>query len=315
MKHLLKPLPIIALLAFASSCGGKKENTEGEKKDTTKTEAKDDKKTDGGTEKTASVTPLEPGKFPFDFPVMDKTDAAEGDNVFYVNMKLVVNDYNAGKKTFGTQYLLGKVSKPGDKESTIKFVSDEVVPNSGIIKIPAKETVKVGDIVAGKWAVNMTRAIITDVSKPDAPKACFIGLDYDNPAKADDNKTGIGQFEYTLKQGEFIKISEPFSPSSCCVYKKGTEYKLMDVFRTQGDMVLGTIFTQFQAVPKSDCTPIPLRSNFKIGDVVYAPWVGTMSKGKITAINIKLGRYNVKFDEEFKKERMVAFGEVIDKLP
>jgi hypothetical protein len=52
-----------------------------------------------------------------------------------------------------------------------------------------------------------------------------------------------------------------------------------------------------------------------VGDAVYAPWVGTMSKGKITGLNVKLGRYKVKFDEEFKGEKMIAFGEVIDKLP
>jgi hypothetical protein len=313
MKKIVQVLPLVALLGFSVACK-KKENSDGQKTtDTTKTQASDKK--EDTKEDANKVAKLEPGKFPFDFPVIEKLDAAEGDNVFYVNMKLVMNDYNAGKESFGTQYLLGTLSKVGDKESSIKFVDDEIVPNAGILKIPAKQDVKVGDIVAGKWAVNMTRAIITDVSKPDAPKACFIEIDWDNPAKADDGKTGIGQYEYTLKQGEFIKITEPFSPSSCCIYKKGADYKLMNVFRAEGDKVLGTIFTEFTAVPKSDCTPIPLKTNFKVGDAVYAPWVGTMSKGKITGLNVKLGRYKVKFDEEFKGEKMIAFGEVIDKLP
>ncbi|MDX1903883.1 MAG: hypothetical protein SFU27_06970 [Thermonemataceae bacterium] len=308
----LKFLVLASAMGFMFACGGKKEENKETKTDSTKTETPKDS---AKKEETASTPTLEPGKFPFDFPVIEKLDAAEGDNVFYVNMKLVMNDFKAGRKTFGTQYLLGKLSKPGEKESTVQFVSDEIVPNAGIIKIPAKETVKVGDIVAGKWAVNMTRAIITDASNPDAPKAIFIGLDYDNPAKGDDKTTGIGQYAYTLKQGEFIKISEPFAPASCCVYKKGSEYKLMNVFRAEGDKVLGTLFTQFTAVPKADCTPIPLKATYKVGDAVYAPWVGGMYKGKITAVNAKMGRYNVKFDDEFRKEKMIAFGEVIDKLP
>ena len=300
-----------ALAGSLISCGGAKPADE-TKKDGTDTTAstKDATKEDG-----PKVAPLEKGKFPFEFPVVEKISAAAGDNVFAVNMKLVTNDYNAGKKSFGTQYLLYTLSEPGEKESKVKFVSDEVVPNSGIVVIPKGQTAKVGDIVAGKWAVNLTRGIVTNASNPKAPKVTFIGLSWDNPAKAEDKKTGIGQFEYTLKENEFMVISKDFDPGTSCAVKKDGAWKYMNVFKAEGDMVMGTIFVEFTAVKKSDCVAIPLKSNFKVGDSVYAPWVGSMSKGKITNVNAKMGRYTVKFDEGSKGENVVSFGDVIKDLP
>jgi hypothetical protein len=250
---------------------------------------------------------------PFEFPIVDSTDAQPGERVFAVNMKLVMNAYNEGKDKFQTQYLISTMKTPGDKASEVAFVGTETVPNSGIVRIPPGATAKKDDIVAGVWAVNMTRGVVTDASNPKAPKVRFIGLDYDNPAKAEDGKTGIGVFDYTLKENEFIVISEPFAPASACAVKRGNDYKLMEVFRAVGDSVMGTIFTEFTAVPKADCIPLPIRPTYKKGDAVWAPWVGTMSKGTITKVDT--GRYNIKFDEEFKKEAMISFGEVIDKLP
>jgi hypothetical protein len=89
----------------------------------------------------------------------------------------------------------------------------------------------------------------------------------------------------------------------------------MNVFNSVGDMVMGTIFVNFTAVKKSDCVAIPLRTNYKVGDSVWAPWVGTMSKGKITNVNAKMGRYTIKFDESSKGEKVIAFGDVIKDLP
>jgi hypothetical protein len=302
---------IFALTLFVlTSCKNDKpkEGTDKNVSDSTSTKTE--------SEETKSNTKaLEKGKFPFEFPVVEKLNAAKGDKVFAVNMKLVMNDYNAGKTTIGTQYLLSTVEEPGEKESKINFVSADVIPNSGIVVIPKGQTAKVGDIVAGKWAVNLTRGIVTDASNPKSPKVTFIGLSYDNPAKADDKKTGIGQYQYTLTENEFMIISKDFDPGSCCAVKKDGKWSLMDVFKAEGDMVMGTIFTEFTAVKKSDCIAIPLKGNFKVGDQVYAPWVGKMSVGKITKIDSKMGRITVKFDDKVKGEKVVSFGQVIKDLP
>jgi hypothetical protein len=295
----------VALSLFA--CGGDKNAEEKQSGETTKTEE--------STKEEPKATTLEKGKFPFEFPVVEKINAAAGQNVFAVNMKLVMNDYNAGKTNFGTQYLLSTVSEPGEKESKIKFVSEEMVPNSAIVVIPKGQTAKVGDIVAATWAVNLTRGIVTNASDPKAPKVTFIGLDWDNPAKADDKKTSIGQYEYTLKENEFMVISKDYDPGSSCAVKKDGKWSHMNVFNTVGDMVLGTIFVNFTAVNKADCIPIPLKTNFKVGDNVWAPWTGSMSKGKVTKVNAKMGRYTVKFDESSKGEKVISFGDVIKDLP
>jgi hypothetical protein len=295
-----------AMLLILNSCSNakndKNENGENAKDKTSGTEKS--KQNDSGL-----------GKFPFDFPVIEDLNASKGDNVFAVNMKLVNNAIKEGKTTFGTQYLFAHVEEVAKKESKIKFVDICAVPNSGIVVIPKGQNVKVGDIVAGKWAVNLTRAIITDASNPKAPKASFIGIDWDNPAKAEDRKTGIGQFEYTLKENEFMIISKDFDPGSACAVKDNGKWKHMNVFNSVGDMVMGTIFVNFTAVKKSDCVAIPLKTNYKVGDSVWAPWVGTMSKGKITNVNTKMGRYTIKFDESNKGEKVLAFGDVIKDLP
>ena len=314
----------ILFIAFLTALAGCKKNstedktaaTSNEKQPATKTKPSDTKtppKTPDKKPPPPKVPPLAPGNMPFEFPILEKTDAMSGDKVFSVNMKLVMNAYNAGKKQFGTQYLLATMKTPGSKQSIVTFVSDQPTPNSGIVRIPKGITAKKGDIVAGKWAVNMTRGIVTDASNPKAPKVRFIGLSYDNPAKADDKKTGIGVYDYQLKEGEFLVISKPYDPASACALKKGSSYKLMTVFRAHGDRVMGTQFTRFTSAAKADCLPLPLRPKYKKGTAVWAPWVGTMSKGKITKVDV--GRYLIKFDESQKGEKMIAFGEVIDKLP
>jgi hypothetical protein len=296
----------IALALILQSCSNakndQKENGENALDKTTVTEKSEQKGSDQG-------------KFPFDFPVVEDLNASKGDNVFAVNMKLVNNAVKEGKTTFGTQYLFAQIEEVGKKESKINFVDVYAVPNAGIVVIPKGQNVKVGDIIAGKWAVNLTRAIVTDVSNPKEPKANFIGIDWNNPAKAVDRKTGIGQFEYTLKENEFMLISKDFDPGSACAVKENGKWKHMNVFNSVGDMVMGTIFVNFTAVKKSDCVAIPLRTNYKVGDSVWAPWVGTMSKGKITNVNAKMGRYTIKFDESSKGEKVIAFGDVIKDLP
>lgn len=311
MKKQLTILFAMSLFLL-SACNNDKKKDNGEKtgNDSSSTNVKSD-----NAEPKKDVPALEKGKFPFEFPVVEKVNAAKGDKIFAVNITLVMNDYNKGKSTFGTQYLLSTMDEPGEKESKVSFVTPSLVPNSGIVVIPKGQTAKVGDIVAGKWAVNLTRGIVTNASNPKAPKVTFIGLGWDNPAKADDNKTPIGQFEYTLKEGEFMVISKDFDPGTCCAVKKGNEWSLMDVFRAEGDMVMGTIFTEFTAVKKTDCVAIPLKGNFKVGDDVYAPWVGKMSPGKVTKIDTKMGRITIKFKESFQGEKVLSFGQIIKDLP
>ncbi|MBW2529245.1 MAG: hypothetical protein JRI23_34030 [Deltaproteobacteria bacterium] len=312
MSHrLTSAFILIAALAGCDDGGGKAPATSksaAPKKAATATA----KSSAAPKKRTETAIKLEPGKFHFDFPVVDKTEAKEGDKVFFVNMKLIRNELEKGKKPSGTQFLIGTMGKPGDKESIVKSATEDTVPNSGIVPIPAGQTAKVGDIVAGRWAVNLTRGYVTDASDPKKPKAIFIGLGYDNPAKAEDKKTGIGQYEYQLEENEFMVISKPYDPGTACAHKDGSKHKLFQVWRAEGDMVIGKEFTTFKAVKKADCKPIPLKPDYKVGDEVYVPWVGTMAKATITKVG--KGRFGVKYESGSKDEKMISFGEVIDKL-
>lgn len=311
---------LIAALVLTGCSGGsapkepeKKPEAEKKKADEKKPEAKKAEEKKPEAKKADEKKPaLEPGKFHFDFPVVESTSAKKGDKVFYVNMKMIRGDLEKGRKPGGTQILLGTMEEPGSKESVVKTAVNDNVPNAGIIPIPAGQEAKVGDIVAGKWAVNMTRGYVTDASNPKAPKAVFIGLGYDNPAKGPDKKTGIGQFEYELKENEFMVISKDYDPGTACVYKEGGRHKLFQVWRAEGDMVIGKAFTTFKAVKKADCKPIPLKTSFKAGDKVFAPFVGSMKAATITKVG--KGRYGIKYESGSPDEKMISFGEVVDKL-
>lgn len=261
----------------------------------------------------ATAAPLADGDLPFEMPAMAKTDAKAGEPVFVLNMKLIRNAWDAGKRDgFPTQFLLATMKTPGAQTSVVHFVDDETVPNVGIIRIPKLGKLKKGDIVAGKWAVNMTRGVVVDPN-PKAPKVRFIGLAADNPAKADDKTTGIGMYDYTLAPGELMVISKPYDPASACALKQGSDYKVMQVFRASGDRVMGIVHTDLVSAKKADCIPLPIKPTYKVGQVVWASWVSTMAKGTITKVDV--GRYQVKFEKTFMGEPLVSFGEVIDKLP
>ena len=68
-----------------------------------------------------------------------------------------------------------------------------------------------------------------------------------------------------------------------------------------------------KAVKKADCKPIPLKTDFKVGDTVYVPFVGTMSKGTVTKAASK-GRYGFKYESGSKADKMFSFGEVVKEL-
>jgi hypothetical protein len=316
-----KTVLFVALAIFLTACGGKgaetnTTKTEDNTKQTTEKPTTTDKK--GPTdekEPTTKVVNLAPGAFPFEYPIVEQLQGEVGSKAFHINMTLIRKGLAEGKEKILTQFLLGELTAKGDKESTINTAPvSETVPNSGIVVIPKGQKVKVGDIVAGKWAVNLNRAIITDASNPKAPKATFIGLPWDLKIEGDDKKTPAGQYEFTLKENEFMVITKDYAPSSCCAVKKNGSYQLMKVFSSTADMVLGTIRIDFTAVKKADCVPFPLKTNFKVGEEIWAvSKFGTIEKGTVKAVNAKMGRYTVTFSPT--REDVVSFGEVIKNLP
>jgi hypothetical protein len=267
---------------------------------------------------TASATPtIDPNfqaTFPFkDFPAVETT--AKTGEVVLVPSYLWLQQANVNGVDKTTMIWYSQTMGAPDKEmSEVKFMSDtKKVPNAYIVSIPPGGKAKNGDILLTWWQTGsgMQRAIVTDDANPAEPTVRYLDLDYDNPAKSKDGKTGIGQMEEQLKPNTFVKISAPFEPGTMVAVQEGAEQQPAQVIRVAGDKVFVNGFAgRIAVVDKSRCTPFPLTSAAKVGDKVKAVWVNSLKDGTVTKVDPKIGRVFIKFDVD-GKERAVAFGEVM----
>ena len=93
-----------------------------------------------------------------------------------------------------------------------------------------------------------------------------------------------------------------------------SDYVLATIVKVSGDKVLTIGFAGFMKVyPKSDCKPIPNRISLKVGDEVYAPWVGKFTKTTVLKIDEKFARIHCK-DPYSDKPLIVPFGTVLKDL-
>jgi len=139
----------------------------------------------------------------------------------------------------------------------------------------------------------------------------YLDIDYDNPAKSRDGKTGIGQMDEKLKPNTFVKIGAPFDVGTMVAVQDGAEQKAAQVIRVAGDKVFVNGFAGHVAVvDKARCTPFPLVSSAKVGDKVKAVWVNSVKDGTVTKVDPAIGRVFIKFDVD-GQEKAVSFGEVM----
>lgn len=263
---------------------------------------------------TPTIDPNLQATFPFtDFPAVETT--AKTGEVVLVPSYLWLQQANVNGVDKTTMIWYSQTMGTPDKEmSEVKFMSDtKKVPNAYIVAIPSGGKAKNGDILLTWWQTGsgMQRAIVTDDANPAEPTVRYLDLDYDNPAKAKDGKTGIGQMEEQLKPNTFVKINAPFDVGTMVAVQDGAEQKPAQVIRVAGDKVFVNGFAgRIEVVDKSSCTPFPLISTAKVGDKVKAVWVNSLKDGTVTKVDPKIGRVFIKFDVD-GKEKAVAFGEVM----
>lgn len=263
---------------------------------------------------TPTIDPNLQATFPFtDFPAVETT--AKAGEVVLVPSYLWLQQANVNGVDKTTMIWYSQTLATPDKEmSEVKFMSDtKKVPNAYIVAIPPGGKAKNGDILLTWWqsGSGMQRAIVTDDANPAEPTVRYLDLDYDNPAKAKDGKTGIGQMEEQLKPNTFVKINAPFDVGTMVAVQDGAEQKPAQVIRVAGDKVFVNGFAgRIAVVEKSRCTPFPLVSTAKVGDKVKAVWVNSLKDGTVTKVDPKIGRVFIKFDVD-GKEKAVAFGEVM----
>ena len=267
---------------------------------------------------TAAMTPtIDPNTvatFPFkDFPAVETT--AKTGEVVLVPSYLWLQDATVNGADKMTMIWYSQTMGTPDKEmSEVEFMGTKhKVPNAYIVPIPAGQKAKNADILLTWWqsGSGMERAIVVDDANPSEPIVRYLDLDYDNPAKSKDGKTGIGQMEEKLKPNTFVKINAPFDVGSMVAIQDGAEQKPAQVIRVAGDKVFVNGFAgRISVVDKSRCTPFPLVSNAKAGEKVRAVWVNSLKEGTVTKVDPKIGRVFIKFDVD-SKENAVSFGEVM----
>lgn len=261
-----------------------------------------------------TIDPNLQATFPFkDFPAVETT-AKTGEVVLVPSYNWLQEANVKGADKVSMIWYAQKMSAPDKEMSEVEFMSDKKkVPNAYIVAIPAGQKAKKGDILLTWWqsGSGLQRAIVVDDANPAEPVVRYLDLDYDNPAKSSDGKTGIGQMEEKLKPNSFVKINAPFDVGSIIAIQDGADMKPAQVIRVAGDKVFVNGFAgRIDVVDKSRCTPIPLVSNAKVGEKVKAVWVSSIKEGTVTKIDAAIGRVFIKFDVD-SKEKAVSFGEVM----
>lgn len=309
MKKILLIVSICAIFLTACSKSETSQNSA-----TAGNSATNSTKNTGTAQATPTIDPNTQATFPYkDFPVVE-TSAKAGDVVLVPSYNWLQEATVNGADKVTMIWYAQKMSAPDKEMSEVEFMSDKKkVPNAYIVPIPTGQKAKKGDIVLTWWqsGSGMQRAIVVDDANPAEPVVRYLDLDYDNPAKAKDGKTGIGQMDEQLKPNSFVKINAPFDVGTMVAVQDGAEQKPAQVIRVAGDKVFVNGFAGKTAVvDKSKCTPFPLVSNAKEGEKVKAVWVNSLKEGTVTKVDAKIGRVFIKFDVD-SKEKAVSFGEVM----
>jgi hypothetical protein len=289
---------VCALALLFAACGGKKPDNNTSTTTTTTTTTTTPTKTEPAANAPKSKTP-------FDFPVL-KTLAAKGDEkTFIVDMTELERSVNDKKSnpntTYSASFRNSALKSVGEYES--EMYDGAKIPNELIYVVPKGQTAKVGDIVAGKWSGVLKRAIVINADNPSSPKVKFLNVG-----------ESYGKEEQTLDADAFEVISKPFASGSCCAYKDPVDgrHKLIFIYVAQGDKVMGFHGTELLCVDKSQCTPVPVKPDFKVGDEIQYPFVSVFSKGVVTAIDEKNGIVSLK--GLGGSATKCSFGEVIKTL-
>lgn len=305
MKHLILT---IGLAMFLTACS-KTETTQN-------TPANSNRTSNAATaQSTPKVDPNTQATFPYkDFPAVETT-AKAGDVVLVPSYNWLQEATVLGPEKVTMIWYSQKMSAPDKEMSEVEFLGGkkQKVPNAYIVPIAPAQKAKKGDILLTWWqsGSGLQRAIVVDDANPSEPVVRYLDLDYDNPAKAKDGKTGIGQMDEQLKPNTFVKINAPFDPGSMVAIQDGADMKPAQVIRVSGDKVFVNGFAgKIGVFDKSRCTPFPLVSSAKEGDKVKAVWVNSLKEGTVSKVDPKIGRVFIKFDVD-SKEKAVSFGEVM----
>ncbi|MDD3685289.1 MAG: hypothetical protein PHE56_00845 [Bacteroidales bacterium] len=300
----IKFLFAAALVATFMSCGNGSTKTDGDNKDTTNNETEVTSEDDG------KINPFK------DFPAV-KITANSGDYILTPSLNWQVDATKEGPESQTFIFYNANIVEVGDKYSVVDFLFDDntEIPNYMIIPIKSGQTAKVGDIILTWWqsGSGMKRAVVTDASNPSEPMVNYIDISWTNPATNSDG-VGIGQQSEKIKPNTFHVLKNKWEPGTSVAVKDGSKYILATVVSVSGNKVLTIGWAGKMTVyDKTNCTPIEIKPNVKVGDKVQAPWVGSFINTTVVKVDTKNAR--VWCDDPYSDDPMIVpFGDVTSGL-
>ncbi|MBP5258823.1 MAG: hypothetical protein J6Z41_08850 [Prevotella sp.] len=280
MKKTFLVIFAAAAMVALTACNGKTEG--GEAKDSTSVENNGDEAFN-----------------PYTFATPENATIADQDNVSYVlypagvkgcieekkDIKDAVNIYYSAD---GFQWRDGKT-----------IVRETEIPNSLIIPIYKDQEAHKGDIVLTWWqsGSGMQRAIVTDDSNPKEPKVMYLDLSY----KGDGSGIAEGErhANQALKPNSFMVLEDgKWQPGQTVAVKTGNDTKIGILVSFTDDKVIYSGFaSKLAEAEKTDCTILPVKPNFAVGDNVEFKFTDSFHKdGKILELKPEIGRAKVKRD-------------------
>lgn len=231
------------------------------------------------------------GKIHLDFPAVSTT-AKAGDYVLAPSLSFLEDALSGEGSTF--VFYSRKCVEVGEKTSLLEEIGKQVeIPNSLIVPIPAGETVSNGDIVLTWWqsGSGMTRAIITDATNAESPKAIYLDIDDIE--------------EEQLQSNTFTKITSELQAGTSIAYKDGNQYNHYQVIRIEGSKVLAMGWAgKLSVLDKSGCIAIPVNPELEKGEKVQVPNIGSYTNGTVKKYDKKTGRAIVEIEFAGQKDEI-----------
>lgn len=243
-------------------------------------------------------------KLPFDYPAV-KADVKAGDTVLAPTRQAITDSFKDTANVMFVYYNATVVST-GDTATKVTEATggDAVeIPNALIVPIKAGGTAKKGDVVLTWWqsGSGLERAYVSEGGT--TPTATYL-----------DQKDGATE---QLKADTFTVLSDDWQVGTTIACKGSGGYDSVILVNVAGDKILTNGWGGAMAVHnKSDCSPVPVKTEAKAGDKVYVAPYGTFQEATVSSVDDTKGKVKAKYDfAGSSTEEDFAFGSVLNKMP
>lgn len=282
-KRLLWSVMVIGG-AFALACTGSEEGTD---------------VTDPPEPPPVPDTPPEPppapdapsaGAMPFDFP--NTSLSASAGQFVLTPPRQPLDEALASGDSGSYIYYGAELISVGPEASTVRSLSgtEFEMPNAMIIPIPAGGTASKGDIVLGHWesGSGLQRAIVVGGSATE-PVVRYLDIAYDNPS-------GWGHKDDTFQAGRFQVISAAGQVGATVACQTGSGYSHGILTAASGGRILVSGFAgSLKAYDRGECVDLTPKPKLEVGQTVHVPVVGSYTEGKVTKLEMDIGRVTVSY--------------------